>query len=93
MVPPNRAEASRNLPLLVRYGPIITNASMVRKVGRFIKELSLRHCIAAATDGVNHQHPTGSGTGELTVDVSLLRLTVDAAGDPSFSASVIDAVL
>ncbi len=47
---PNRADASRNFPLLVRYGPIITSASIVHSVGRFKKQLSLRHCIEAATE-------------------------------------------
>ncbi len=52
-VMPNIAEASRNLPQLVRYGPIITKAWMVTSVGRFMNEASLNACIAAATELVS----------------------------------------
>lgn len=49
MVVPNNAQASRNLPLLVRYGPSMTSVFTVRSLGRLQNEASLRHCIEAAT--------------------------------------------
>lgn len=52
-VMPNIAEASRNFPQLVRYGPIITKTCMVTSVGRFMNEANLNACIAAATEIVS----------------------------------------
>lgn len=49
IVTPNKAQASRNLPLLVKYGPIMINVSMARSVGRLMKVATLKACMAAAT--------------------------------------------
>ena len=49
MVTPNSDQASKNLPLLIRYGPIMSKVSITNSVGRFMKEASLNACIAAAT--------------------------------------------
>lgn len=72
-VMPNIAEASRNLPQLVRYGPIITKDWMVTIVGRFMNEASLNACIAAATELVSVSfYMTLSIVETPTVDISLL---------------------
>ena len=49
IVKPNRDHASRNFPLLVKYGPIMINVSMHITVGRLMKDAHLRACMAAAT--------------------------------------------
>lgn len=92
MVVPKSAHASRNLPLFVRYGPIMTRVSTMSNVGRLQYEASLRHCIDAAT--AKGQQPVSKRNRcSLTEGIARLALHLHRSSMPRVPILVIDTVL
>ena len=70
----------------------MTNASMTSKVGRFMNEASLKHCIAAATTKVSGEVLRKALQG-LTINIAILGLCFNAPSYPLSAILVIDTIL
>lgn len=86
MVVPNRVHASRNRPLLVKYGPIRISVWMLRRDGLCIKDASRKACMAAATGFMLEL--LNVSTSRPTVHIALLHFLIDYASVPSLASGI-----